>query len=288
MAIELITGVGADNHVSSNDFRAFNRANFGQGKYVLNDAENMNWFVSAPTGEITINTGSLMWSGMHIRNASNLTLTYPVPTSSTPIYIYLYYSKNTDTLIESVDFVVSVGKEVMPVVDNLSDNTITAYTLFGSFVATSSTASNFINGFQKVKNNEEIERLVAYAHEETVLFEGEARVNSYITLSESFRNFYELEFIGEDDESSHPTAAKSRVLVSQIDNVGSYLGVTLTGADKWNNAVDGFARFMPWLLQIKSDVLLETIATSRILIESSVSRRSDGYISKIIGIGRRN
>lgn len=292
MAIELITGVGADNHISSNDFRAFNRANFGQGKYILNDAENMSWYVSTSSGEIYINTGSLLWSGMHIRNASDVTLNYAAPSSSATVYVYLHYTKNTNTSVESVDFVVSVGETLTPIVDNLADNTVDAYTLFCSFTSTSSGTSNHVNGFQQIKNIEEVEKLIYKAHEEVVLFEGRVEEGGSINLSESFRNFYELEFVGMADEMTTPIGNSARVLVSQIGDVGGYISVPIIGADKFGNSVHAFTRLLPWLIQVNSDTLLTTISTNYLAVAggelNGVSVFELGYISKIIGIGRRN
>lgn len=285
MSIELITGKSATAHISANDFRAINRANYGPGKYILKDADNMQASIYA-NGTISILKGSCMWSGMHIRCETPTILNFTPPTTRANIDVYLHYVKDAETLNESVEWVVSVGKELTPNIDNVADNTMEAYTLFCY-------ASMFADGtigdthykFEPINTLREVEKLIAYAHEEVVLFNGESRVYSDIPLSESFRNFYELEFIGGSD--SENAASSARVLVSQIEDVGGFLGVALVGADKWSNEVNGYTILMPWLLRIKSDVLLYSEATSRSLVESSVTRREDGYISKIIGVGRR-
>lgn len=285
MSIELITGKSATAHISANDFRAINRANYGPGRYILKDADNMQAEMYA-NGTIHILRGSCMWSGMHIRCENPTILNFTPPTTRASIGVYLHYVKDVETLNESVEWVVSVGGDPSPMVDNVADNTMEAYTLFCyATMQTDGTIGDTIYKFKLLDSFHEIEKLIAYAHEEVVLFNGESRVHSDIPLSESFRNFYELEFIGGDD--SENAASSARVLVSQIEDVGGILGVTLVGADKWSNEVDGFTILMPWKLRIKSDDSFFAEATSRSLVEGSVSRRENGYISKIIGVGRR-
>lgn len=129
MSIELITGKSATAHISANDFRAINRANYGPGRYILKDADNMQTQISAQ-GTIYIGRGSLMWSGMHIRCEDPTTLKFTPPTTRENIEVYLHYVKDVETLNESVEWVVSVGKELTPIIDNVADNTMEAYTLF--------------------------------------------------------------------------------------------------------------------------------------------------------------
>lgn len=129
MSIELITGKSATAHISANDFRAVNRANYGPGRYILKDADNMQVQISAQ-GTIYIGRGSLMWSGMHIRCEDPTTLKFTPPTTRENIDVYLHYVKDVETLNESVEWVVSVGKELTPIIDNVADNTMEAYTLF--------------------------------------------------------------------------------------------------------------------------------------------------------------
>lgn len=129
MSIELITGKSATAHISANDFRAVNRANYGPGRYILKDADNMQTQISAQ-GTIYIGRGSLMWSGMHIRCEDPTTLKFTPPTTRENIEVYLHYVKDVETLNESVEWVVSVGKELTPIIDNVADNTMEAYTLF--------------------------------------------------------------------------------------------------------------------------------------------------------------
>ena len=139
MSIELITGASAVPHISSNDYRAVNRANYGSGRYILKDAEEMRINVAPASGQIYIDTGSVMWYGMHIRCETDTELNYTPPTTSTPIYIYFHYVKELGTSYESVDFVVSVGTQLSPIINEVSDTANEAYTLFASFIHNPST-----------------------------------------------------------------------------------------------------------------------------------------------------
>lgn len=129
MSIELITGKSATAHISANDFRAINRANYGPGRYILKDADNMQVSIYA-NGTVSILKGSCMWSGMHIRCEDPGILKFTPPTTRAAISVYLHYVKDVETLNESVEWVVSVGGDPSPMVDNVADNTMEAYTLF--------------------------------------------------------------------------------------------------------------------------------------------------------------
>lgn len=275
--IELITGHGSDNHISSNDFRAFNRANFGQGRYILKDENNMAVTVSAATGNISIASGSCMWSGMHIRLASAESLTYVVPTTTQTAGVYLHYTKNTDTLIESVEIKAFVGSAPSPIVDTLSDNTTEAYTLFYSFSASSTEATNAEYAFKFAKSNDEIENLIEEANSETILFLGSAALNSSITLTESFRNFRELIFY-----TNYSTCG--RVLASDIS--GGNIDVPMFGAAKWSNTNDTYLMVATARLSITSDTKLQYTNGQYILVGSAIAEQDKIPIVKIKGIGR--
>lgn len=275
--IELITGHGSDNHISSNDFRAFNRANFGQGRYILKDENDMTVTVSAATGNISIASGSCMWSGMHIRLASAESLTYVVPTTTQTVGVYLHYNKNTDTLVESVEIKAFVGSAPSPIVDTLSDNTTEAYTLFYSFSASSTEVTNAEYAFKFAKSNDEIESLIEEANSETVLFSGSAALNSSITLSESFRNFRELIFYVGDNFCG-------RVLASDIS--GGNIDVPMFGAAKWSNTNDTYLRVATARLSITSDTKLQYTNGQYIIIGSAIAEQDKLPIVKIKGIGR--
>ena len=275
--IELITGHGSDNHISSNDFRAFNRANFGQGRYILKDENNMAVTVSAATGNISIASGSCMWSGMHIRLASAESLTYVVPTTTQTVGVYLHYNKNTDTLVESVEIKAFVGSAPSPIVDTLSDNTTEAYTLLYSFSASSTEVTNAVYAFKFAKSNDEIESLIEEANSETILFSGSAALNSSITLTESFRNFRELVFyVGSD--------FCGRVLASDIS--GGNIDVPTFGAAKWSNTNDTYLRIATARLSITSETKLQYTNGQYIIIGSAIAEQDKLPIMKIKGIGR--
>ena len=280
MAIELITGVGETNHVSSNDFRAFNRAIFGQQRYILKDADNMDVVVSAVTGDISIATGSCVWSGMHIRIASIENLKYIVPVSTQRINVYLHYTKSTETFVESVEFVVLQGSEASPIVNELDDDTIEAYTLFYSFDATSTAISNINKAFDSVVSQsdivDEVNKSIANATATTVLFEGEAGVGSTIDLSESFKNFKELEIAFAGVGVVYPLG-HARILTQNIAekfSVGAVLGMaSLTEAINI-----GF--------ECKSETKFYVDGGNGVYITSKSSYTAN--VRKIVGIGRVN
>lgn len=280
MAIELITGVGETNHVSSNDFRAFNRAIFGQQRYILKDADNMDVVVSAVTGDISIATGSCVWSGMHIRIASVENLKYIVPVSTQRINIYLHYTKSIETFVESVEFVVLQGSEATPIANELDDDTIEAYTLFYSFDATSTAISNINKAFDSVISQsdivDEVNKSIANATATTVLFEGEAGTGSTIDLSESFKNFKELEIAFAGVDVVYPIG-HARILTQNITerfSVGAVLGMaSLTEAINI-----GF--------ECKSETKFYVDGGNGVYITSKYSYTAN--VRKIVGIGRVN
>lgn len=278
MAIELITGVGEENHISSNDVRAFNRANFGQGKYILKDADNMEVTISPAVGNISISSGSCLWSGMHIRNNATTTLSYVVPAAIQVILVYLHYMKNADTGIESIEFVVSSGTALEPIIDNLGDNTIEAYTLFYSFFATSSSVSNITNGFVQAKSFEEIEKELDAIHEYKVLFNGSASKGSKITLNESFKNFDQIQFVASNGE------------IGDLRSVNAAIGgtppVVMLGVGLFSNTLNTFARISTAVIKINSETEFEYQYGYASWVGSSVASSDLPIITKIIGFGR--
>lgn len=278
MAIELITGVGESNHISSNDFRAFNRANFGQGKYILKDADNMEVTISPATGNIFIASGSCLWSGMHIRNTDTETLSYVVPTSTQVIFVYLHYIKDSETGVESVEFVVSFGATLEPVVDNLNDNTIEAYTLFYSFQATSSAVSNITQGFVQAKSFEEFQKEIDAIHEYKVIFNGSASKGSTITLNESFKNFEYIQFIASNGEITELRAANMEI--------GGRPPICMLGVGLFTNTLDTFARIATVVINIKSETEFEYRYGFSSWVGSSVASDDLPVITRIIGFGR--
>lgn len=132
--LELITGHGEADHISSFDMRASNRATFGKGKYILTDADNMTATVNTDEKTLTISAGSCMWSGMHIRNESAITVPFVSPATSNPVYYWLHYTRNSN-LVESVEIVSTTAMTVNAdlIYDELPDDVTEAYTLFCSF-----------------------------------------------------------------------------------------------------------------------------------------------------------
>lgn len=135
LSVELITGHADDNHVTSFDARAFNRATLGKGKYILQDADNLRVQISGLTGTIQISAGSCLWSGMHIKVEEEGVITYTTPATTDYVYVWLHYLRNPETLVESVDFVTTTGTrpDSALITDTLTDEATEAYTLFCSF-----------------------------------------------------------------------------------------------------------------------------------------------------------
>lgn len=280
MAVELITGVGASDHISSNDFRAFNRANFGQGRYILNDADNMEVNVSAPAGIISISEGSCMWSGMHIRLSSAEQIRYTVPSSAQMIYVYLHYTKDASTGVESVDFEVKQGIKLSSTTDNLDDNTLDAYTLFCSFAAYPTSASDITVFFKTIKSHEELENAVATSQDEVVLFDGDI-VPGTINISENMNNFKFIifEYRGGD--------AYCHALFS-ADHIYENFAVSIVGNDKWGNKASLFTSIANIFAKKIGDTQIRILYTSRVLLDTSVQSMygSDGVSLPIRIIGK--
>lgn len=133
--IELITGHGESNHISSFDMRASNRATFGKGKYILNDAENMAVEIDTSAKSIKIKSGSCVWSGMHIRIETSDTVSFVSPATSDTVYVWLHYTRSAVNLVEDVEFISTTTNKVDTslIYDELPDDVTDAYTLFYSF-----------------------------------------------------------------------------------------------------------------------------------------------------------
>ncbi len=278
MAIELITGVGKDNHISSNDFRAFNRANFGQGRYILKDADDMAVTVSASTGNITIASGSCLWSGMHIRLPSNETLQYIVPTSGQIIYVYLHYIKDVNTGVETVDFQVRANVK-LSTTDNLNDSTVEAYTLFCSFIAYPTFTENFDCDFKIIKSHEELETEVTASQEDVVLFDGVLKVGTNI-ISESIKNFKYIVFEIPGEYSYHS--------IQFSDMIGENFAVSLVGNNKWNNKNSLFVEIYNFRGTFTNDTSMKITFLSNTVADTSVVSYygSDGTTIPLRIIGR--
>lgn len=152
--IELITGHGESNHISSFDMRASNRATFGKGKYILNDAENMAVEIDASAKSIKIKSGSCVWSGMHIRIETSDTIPFVSPATSDTVFVWLHYTRSAGTLVEDVEFISTTTNKVDTslIHNELPDDVTDAYTLFYSFTFNpeGSLASNAKSDFVSV------------------------------------------------------------------------------------------------------------------------------------------
>ena len=133
--LELITGHGESDHISSFDMRASNRATFGKGKYILTDADNMAITVNAVEKTVTIKSGSCMWSGMHIRNERELNVQFVAPATTNSVYLWLHYTCNPSSLVENVEVVSTTSTMVESnlIYSELPDDVTDAYVLFYSF-----------------------------------------------------------------------------------------------------------------------------------------------------------
>ena len=133
--LELITGHGESDHISSFDIRASNRATFGKGKYILTDDNNMATTISAVEKTLSISAGSCVWSGMHIRTEKTINIPFVSPASTDYVYFWLHYVRDTSTLVESVEIVSTTSNKVDAdlIFDELPDDVTEAYTLFYSF-----------------------------------------------------------------------------------------------------------------------------------------------------------
>lgn len=133
--LELITGHGESDHISSFDMRASNRATFGKGKYILTDAENMNTTVVVSDKMLSISPGSCLWSGMHIRNEGVINVPFVSPASTDSVYFWLHYTRDVSTLVERVEIVSTTSSTMSAdlIYNELPDGVTEAYTLFYSF-----------------------------------------------------------------------------------------------------------------------------------------------------------
>ena len=158
MALRFVTAKTGSAHISSADWRSLNRGLAGKGKYILNDTEGNStgeFWASPSEGQITIPPCSLLWSGTHIRNTTSTVLEYVPPVVDSTVNVWLYYRKNADNGIETLDYVVTVNDQPSPVLDEIEDNTLEAYTLLFSFSHTVASASvdNAKVHFEEIKSS---------------------------------------------------------------------------------------------------------------------------------------
>ena len=281
MSIELITGMAETAHISANDYRAINRANYGQGRYILNDDHKMTTEMH-DRGMIYIDSGSCLWSGMHIRCEEPTTLTYIMPVTTEDVYVYLHYVKDTETLYESVEWVTSVGKKLSPEIDNLSDNTIEAYTLFCYATITSDgKIGDVVYMFELVKSHEDYEKKYADSQKSVVLYNGLLSVGS-CKLSESFKNYKYIIFeVAYTNDASYHTVQFS-------DMISEHFAINIVGNSKWSNKNSLFVEIFSLDGRIKSDTELTISYITRTMADQSVASYygSDGIVVPLRIIGR--
>lgn len=171
---ELITGHGEDAHISSFDMRAFNRAVFGAGKYRFTDAENMEFTVDTAGKMFLIKSGSCMWSGMHIRVEDEEAVAFVSPATTSNVYLWLHYTRNSSSLVENVEFTTTTTNKVSSslIYNDLPDDVTEAYTLFATieYDNVNKVVKNTTKEFELVKGmsdfyKETTERLTAQAAE---------------------------------------------------------------------------------------------------------------------------
>lgn len=163
MALKFVTAKTGEAHISSADWKSLNRGLSGTGKYMLEDTSNNNsndFFVSATQGKITIPPRSFLWSGAHIRNTNSLVIDYVPPTVSSTVNVWFHYLKDADSGIESLETVVTVDNQPSPIIDEIEDGTLEAYTLILSFFhnVESTTAENVTLSFLPIQALDELNK----------------------------------------------------------------------------------------------------------------------------------
>lgn len=135
---------------------------------------------------------------------------------------------------------------------------------------------NLINSeISKIKNS----------FNETVLFTGSASTNDVIVLSESFRNFRQIMFMGYDSTVGiFPT--------SMIPyNINVEFGVLLTSAKVYNNKetnkLEGFGLFIAAYFKAVNDTTLNIIASDSFSVKDTFFEEKYPQIIKIVGVGRK-
>ena len=135
---------------------------------------------------------------------------------------------------------------------------------------------NLINSeISKIKNS----------FDETGLFTGSASTNDVIILSESFRNFRQIMFMGYDSTVGiFPT--------SMIPyNINVEFGVLLTSAKVYNNKetnkLEGFALFIATCFKAVNDTTLNIIVSDSFSGKDAFFKENYPQIIKIVGVGRK-
>jgi hypothetical protein len=195
----------------------------------------------------------------------------------------LHYTKDASTGVESVGFEVKQGIKPSSTTDNLDDNTLDAYTLFCSFVAYPTSASDITVFFKTIKSHEELERDIATSQEDVVLFDGNI-VPGTINLSESINNFKYIIFERTGRDKYYHT-----ILFS--DYIRDDFAVSVVGNDKWGNKAAICTVISNIFASKISETEIRVSYTSETIIDVSVqtSYGSDGMLipMRIIGKERK-
>lgn len=288
MANYLITGSRGENHVTSNDAKAFNRSYFGSGKYIL-DGDELSITISPQSGTITINSGSLLWNGMQIRLTQS-EVTYTPPAAVSMVKVYFHYAKSGG--VESVTAEAFVDSDPTPIVDNPQETAVTAYTLFMSFSANTTSYANLVYHFEEVNSFEEMYNQIAEKiaeeaakYSETVLFSGLSDVGQTITLSEPYTNFEELRFYG---YTGHDSGLVGTFFTENVYGTNR-LYVALSAAVTKGDGTPMLA-FSSVRLTAGSSTSLTYNSNNHILIDTAISQEATGgtlVIKKIVGVRRK-
>lgn len=278
MANYLITGSRGENHVTSNDAKAFNRSYFGNGKYIL-DGDELGITIYPQSGSISFSGGSLLWNGMQIRLTQS-EIAYTPPAALSTVKVYFHYTKSSG--VESVTAEAFVDSDPTPIIDNPQETAVSAYTLFMSFSANATSYANLVYAFSKIDPMSKVKELIAASTERTLLFNGEVALYGSISLNEAYSNFEELEFVGKASD-----ICKGSVLTEYISN--SEICVPMFGCGKFSNAEETYVRSFPALLKITDAKTLTFTNANSALIGTGIQSadKTACRILKIYGIRRK-
>ena len=125
MALHLITGYKGTAHITPEDVGVFNTGTFGKGEYVLNTGNQFKTEL-VTNNEIKILDGDAMIQGRHISlkagTYETITINNGEVGKTRHDLVVIRYTKNSQTGVENVEFVVKQGE---PVSSNPADPEIT-------------------------------------------------------------------------------------------------------------------------------------------------------------------
>lgn len=148
MAIELITGTSGTPHISSDDVRAFNRAMFGNGNYIVSGCAAQ---ITGPNS-VHINAGELMLGGAHVRitgGGETATIENGAAGKIRTDYICVRYVRNSGgiegveiNVTRGADFAVGTTPVISPPSGHIANNDSIANELLYLVDVTASGLSN--------------------------------------------------------------------------------------------------------------------------------------------------